>query len=294
MKRAFDKKRLEEFNAYKQLYYQEPRDDFLAIDQAEVHDPQAVAEFASECLLHMQKTESRFTPSYNCLQSQRDLTPKMRQILLGWLVEVHLKFKLLPETLFLTANIIDRFTQFRQVKRSEYQLLGVTAMLIAAKYEEIYAPEIGDFIYMTDKAYTKEQMLAMETEILKTLDFNMTVPSCYRFLERFVKLSQSDDLIENFARYIIELSLFETSMYKWKQSHIASSAIYVARKVLKRQHPWSAFMTEQTGFDERAVRACSKELCLILANAGKSAELKSVEKKFSLPRFMEVSKICAA
>ncbi len=80
----------------------------------------------------------------------------MRQILIGWLIEVHLKFKLLPETLFLTVNIIDRYTSLKQVKRTEYQLLGVTAMLIASKYEEIYAPEIRDFIYMTDKAYTKE------------------------------------------------------------------------------------------------------------------------------------------
>ena len=80
----------------------------------------------------------------------------MRQILVDWLVEVHLKFKLLPETLFLTVNIIDRYTYIKQVKRNDYQLLGVTAMLIACKYEEIYAPEIRDFIYMTDKAYTKD------------------------------------------------------------------------------------------------------------------------------------------
>jgi G2/mitotic-specific cyclin-B, other len=80
----------------------------------------------------------------------------MRQILVDWLVEVHLKFKLLPETLFLTVNLIDRFTFIKQVKRNDYQLLGVTAMLIACKYEEIYAPEIRDFVYMTDKAYTKE------------------------------------------------------------------------------------------------------------------------------------------
>lgn len=104
-------------------------------------------------------------------------------------------------------------------------------MLIACKYEEIYAPEIRDFIYMTDKAYSKEQILNLETDILKTLDFNMTVPSSYRFLERFIKLSQSDDLIFNFSRYIIELSLLVTSMYKWKPSQLAASAIYTARKV---------------------------------------------------------------
>lgn len=84
----------------------------------------------------------------------------MRMILVGWLIEVHLKFKLLPETLFLTVNLIDRYCEKKYVQRTNYQLLGVTAMLIASKYEEIYAPEIRDFVYITDKAYTKEQILA--------------------------------------------------------------------------------------------------------------------------------------
>lgn len=84
----------------------------------------------------------------------------------------------------------------------------------------------------------------MERDILLSLDFNMTSPSLYRFIERYIKLSSSDDLIMNFSRYIIELTLIETSMYKWKTSQIAASAVYVARKVLKRQHPWSEFLRE--------------------------------------------------
>lgn len=74
----------------------------------------------------------------------------------------------------------------------------------------------------------------MERDILSTLNFNITSPTALRFVERFIKLSSSDDLIMNFSRYIIELTLIETSMYKWKTSQIAASAVYVARKVLKR------------------------------------------------------------
>lgn len=90
----------------------------------------------------------------------------MRTILVGWLIEVHLKFKLLPETLFLTVNLIDRYCEKKQINRINFQLVGVTSMLIASKYEEIYAPEIRDFVYITDKAYTKEQILAQENDIL--------------------------------------------------------------------------------------------------------------------------------
>ena len=83
----------------------------------------------------------------------------MRAILIDWLVEVHLKFKLLQETLFLTINIIDRFLERVTLSKSKLQLLGVTALFIASKYEEIYPPELKDFIYITDRAYSKEELL---------------------------------------------------------------------------------------------------------------------------------------
>ena len=86
----------------------------------------------------------------------------MRAILVDWIIEVHLKFKLLPETLFLTVGLIDRFLELEQIQRSSLQLVGVTAMLIASKYEEIYAPEVRDFVYITDNAYTRDQIFAME------------------------------------------------------------------------------------------------------------------------------------
>ena len=80
----------------------------------------------------------------------------MRAILVDWIIEVHLKFKLLPETLFITVSLIDRYLEQIQIKRTNLQLVGVTAMLIASKYEEIYAPEVRDFVYITDNAYTKD------------------------------------------------------------------------------------------------------------------------------------------
>lgn len=115
-------------------------------------------------------------------------------------------------------------------------------MLVASKYEEIYAPEIRDFVYITDKAYTKEEILAQEYDLLRTLDFNITTPSTYRFLERFMKLSDSDDLIFNFARYLTEMTLIEIKMQKWKPSIVAASSIYVARKILKRPNAWNSFL----------------------------------------------------
>ncbi len=156
-----DKKtRLADFHKYQQEFYSQCNPELLDVDLEDVKDPQSASEYAQDCLKHMINTELKYQPTANCLINQKDITKRMRVILVDWLVEVHAKFKLLPETLFLTVNIIDRYCEVKQVQRGNYQLVGVTAMLIASKYEEIYAPEIRDFVYITDKAYTKEQILA--------------------------------------------------------------------------------------------------------------------------------------
>jgi len=118
------------------------------------------------------------------LKVQKDINEKMRGILIDWLVEVHLKFKLLPETLYLTINIIDRYLAKTNINRSKLQLVGISAMFIATKYEEIYPPECKDFIYITDKAYNEDDLIEMELDILQKLDMNLTIPSILKFIDR--------------------------------------------------------------------------------------------------------------
>lgn len=101
-------------------------------------------------------------------------------------------------------------------------------MLIACKYEEIYAPEVKDFVYITDKAYTKEDILKMEYSILTSLDFNITAPSTYRFLERFSKIINANEALFNLACYLSELPLLEYRMLKYCPSNIAASSLFLA------------------------------------------------------------------
>ena len=99
-----------------------------------------MVEYIGEIGDHIRDTEESLLPEYGYMKKQRDINEKMRAILVDWLIEVHYKFKLNAETLFITISIIDRYLSVEQVKRQYLQLVGVTAMLIASKYEDIYPP----------------------------------------------------------------------------------------------------------------------------------------------------------
>jgi hypothetical protein len=170
----------------------------------------------------------------------------MRSILIDWLIEVHLKFKLVPESLYLTVNLIDRYLSKEQVNRQKLQLVGVTAMLIACKYEEIYPPIVKDFVYITDNAYTKEEIIEMEGKMLKTLDFNIQITSAYRFLERFAKIAKSEPLIFNLSRYLIELSLLHCKILRFANSNLAASALYLSLKMTRSPQPWPQILVSHT------------------------------------------------
>ena len=117
----------------------------------------------------------------------------MRAILVDWLVDVHLKFKLAPETLFLAVNLIDRFIERKIVPKERLQLLGSTAMFVACKYEEIYPPELADFVFICDNLYSKQEILANEGDLVGILDFSLSFSSPLRFLHRFAFLSGSTE-----------------------------------------------------------------------------------------------------
>merc|ERR1719238_2337470 len=145
----------------------------MDVDRQDAADPQCVAEYIGDIFRHFRHEESQHLPHPAYMENQADINEKMRGILVDWLVEVHQKYKLKPETLYLAVNLIDRFLEKRQASRKKLQLVGVTGMLIAAKYEEIYPPEIRDFVYITDKAYTKEEILSMVVQMLSVLEFTV-------------------------------------------------------------------------------------------------------------------------
>ncbi|VAH20558.1 unnamed protein product [Triticum turgidum subsp. durum] len=182
--------------------------------------------------------------------SQTEVNPKMRAILIDWLVEVTHKFELMPESMYLTIYVIDRFLSLQAVPRRELQLVGMAAMLIACKYEEIWAPEVNDFISIADNSYSRQQILSMEKNILNSMAWNLTVPTPYVFLVRFAKAAGSDKELENMIFFFAELALMEYGLVTVRPSLVAASAVYAARCTLKRSPIWTETLKHHTGFAE--------------------------------------------
>ena len=188
-------------------------------------------DYLEEIYEYLKSIDSNNLPLENYMETvQNDITEKMRSILLDWLVEVHLKFKLLPETFYLTVNIIDRYLSKQSINRKYLQLLGVTAMFIACKYEEIYSPEIKDFIYMTDNAYTREQMIKMEFDVLKELEFNITNPSPLRFVEILKNNLKFDEKNFFLCQFFLESCITNYKMIKYSPNILATCTVYIAEK----------------------------------------------------------------
>jgi hypothetical protein len=203
---------------------------------------------------------------------------------------VHQKFKLENEALYFTINLIDRYLSIERIDRSKLQLLAVGAMLIASKYEEIYAPEIRDFVYITDKTYTRDEILQMEYKILSTLKFDILHVSPYTLLKRYHAITR--DGLKSFylAQFILEFSFLEYKMLKYDASMIASSCLYISRKLLKVEKDWSNSLSTITMYHKKELKSCVNDICKILELMPR-INLKACILKFSTDKYMEVSKI---
>ncbi|XP_054160699.1 G2/mitotic-specific cyclin-A-like [Oppia nitens] len=190
-------------------------------------------EYAEEIHKYLMFIERKCMADPCYISKQPEINAKMRSILIDWMVEVTEEYKLHDQTLFFAVNYIDRFLSHMSISRQSFQLLGTAALFIASKYEEIYPPDLSEFVYITDDSYTKHQILNMEKLILKALDFEISAPTTYYFVE---KLLTQLDLISNvkyLAKYLCFLTLLESEPFlRFYPSEIAICCIILSAHTL--------------------------------------------------------------
>lgn len=197
----------------------------------------------------------RYYASPHYLQYQPEITPKMRVILVDWIIDVHKRFEHHRETLFLTVNIVDRYlsvvnTKFKPtqgVRRTQLQLVAVGAYLIATKYEEIVVPDLKEFVLVAAHSYTKKEVLEMEGHICTALGFRFTVPTSYQFASRLITVMEEApiirlsadphhnmDLLFFLTNFFLEHALLDYNALQFTPSQIGNTAVFLAIVTLRQ------------------------------------------------------------
>jgi hypothetical protein len=293
-------------------------------------NPQYTVDYLLDIYHNLLDEQIKVKPISGYMNLQTDINEKMRAIIVDWIIDVHFKFKLTPETLFLTVYLIDRYLSERNLKRDHLQLIGVVSLLIACKYEEIFSPELRDFEYITDKAFTKEEFTQLEMDMLKLFDFEITVPSSFRFFEIMSTILKFSQIEFCFGRYLLEMFLIDYRYTKYSASQIACSVCFLVlsfkseklcektfnntcRKLHKflllqmgqvgkrnqsgddkldknREHK-ELFVTKSSiNFFEILLKDCCKDITFILENIDNTG-LSSVKKKFMTQEFFKVARL---
>ncbi|XP_010521286.1 PREDICTED: cyclin-A1-2 isoform X2 [Tarenaya hassleriana] len=266
-------------------------------------DPQICAAYASDIYKHLRFSELAKRPSLDFMETiQKDINAGMRAVLVDWLVEVAEEYRLIPETLYLSVNYIDRYLSGNVINRQKLQLLGVACMMIAAKYEEICPPQVEEFCYITDNTYFKNEVLEMESSVLNYLKFEITAPTAKCFLRRFVRAAQGTNEVlpvqlECLASYLAELSLLDYAMLQYLPSLVAASAVFLARYILEpSRKPWNSTLGNYTLYSGKDLRDCVKDLLRLYRDGTRhSCSVPAVRKKYSQHKYkFAAKKFCPA
>ena len=206
----------------------------IELEEDEAWDPAMVAEYGDEIFSYMRTIEEQMRPNPHYMDNQTEVQWSMRSVLMDWLVQVHHRFSLLPETLFLCVNYIDRFLSCKVVSLGKLQLVGATAIFVAAKYEEINCPSVQEIVYMVDGGYTIEEILKAERFMLSMLQFELGFPGPMSFLRRISKADDYDLETRTLAKYFMEITIMDERFVGCIPSYTAAGAHCLARLMLDK------------------------------------------------------------
>ena len=247
-------------------------------------DPQINTEYLLEMYQNLLLEEKEIKSLFGYMKTQTDINEKMRAMLIDWIIDVHFKFKLKSDTLFLTVWLIDKYLSLKKIKRGKLQLIGVTCMLIACKYEEIYSPEVFDFVYITENSYEKKDIINLELEILTMLEFNVTVPTSNSFYEIISSLLCFNTQEFFLGKYLLELFLLDYRSLRYKPSEIANTVCFII--VIHRRNNDITYLSESANDfiynytnNEMMYKDCSRDISFLLEHID-STQLVSVKKKY--------------
>ncbi|XP_019870073.1 G2/mitotic-specific cyclin-B-like [Aethina tumida] len=251
------------------------------------NDPHMVSDYVNEVFAYLRQLEMQQPIRRNFLDGH-ETTVKQRSVLLNWLVEVHSDFKLSLDTLYLCVSVLDRYLQGdKTVSKTTLQLVGVTAMIIASKYEDIDAPHIQDFVYVCDKAFAKKEVIKMELQILKALDFKLGKAGSIHFLRRYNKIARVTGKHHNLGKYLLELALLEYKFAHEAPSMVAAAvcvlSIAIIDNVKKLRPIWTPALQTCSSYRYVDIKRIINNVITLVRFASNS-KYRAVKQKYALSR----------
>ncbi|KAJ8729134.1 hypothetical protein PYW08_000715 [Mythimna loreyi] len=273
-----------------------PPADVPDFDQENWNDPFQVSNYAMDIFNYL-KSRERLFPIDDYLTRMKGITSWMRALLVDWMVEVQESFELNHETLYLAVKLVDLFltrstkTQPEKdhLSKEELQLLGASALFIASKFDERIPPLVDDFLYICDGAYTLSQLLKMEMNILRVVDFDLGIPLSYRFLRRYARCARVSMPTLTLARFVLEQCLLEYGLLQYSDSKMAAAALYLALRMKSIGH-WTPTLQYYTGYAVKDILPIAIAQNATLHKKPKSA-ISTVRNKYSHTIFFEVAKV---
>ncbi|KAJ2763641.1 G2/mitotic-specific cyclin, partial [Coemansia nantahalensis] len=262
--------------------------DWDDIDADDADDPLMVSEYVTDIIEYMRELETKTRPDEHYMRKQAEITWDMRKMLINWIVQIHYQLRMLPETLFLAVNLIDRFLSKRQVSTSKLQLVGLTGLILACKYEEQTTPHVQDFAYLAGQCYSIAEIRNAEVFMLRVLGFDMSFPNPLTFLRRASKAEQYNMQTRTVAKYLMEICLCDHRLMPYVPSHVAAASTFLARRML-RAGPWDANLRHFTGYTEDSLQPC---IALMLDHLLHQTGDEFVFRKYQHRRFLKASVFC--
>eukprot|EP00299_Pterocystis_sp_00344_P008806 c3484_g1_i1.p1 GENE.c3484_g1_i1~~c3484_g1_i1.p1 ORF type:complete len:401 (-),score=59.02 c3484_g1_i1:219-1421(-) len=257
--------------------------NFFDIDQNRAHDARYNSEYAANTFTYFHHKQIHYMASPSYMNRQPDLTGEMRAVLVDWIVSVVQECHLSDYTLFLTVQIIDRFLGRTVVVRRDFlQLVGVSALLIASKFEDIEPPNVSFLVMLTDNTFTEQQVLEFETRILVELNFKVNGPTILTFLQRNQDAARLDDETKQLSHFIAELCLLNYEILRFRPSVIAASVIALSLHTQRYASVWSNTLAHYTLCSWSELVDC---MALILPHYQRceNSQFKAVHNKYVQP-----------
>ncbi|XP_071081411.1 uncharacterized protein [Haliotis cracherodii] len=233
-------------------------------DKGEFYTP----DYAQDIIDYLQAVETRWSFPEDFLEDQA-VTSSMRAVLVDWLMQVQCHERLNDDTLHLTVALIDRYICHKAPAIHEVQLLGITCVLIAAKFVERFPPEIATLCHLTDNTYTEDEVITMEIMILKTLKFDLNIPGPIVFLDRFLQAEESDSKVSHLCKYLLDLSLVSADTVRFVPSMVAAGALYLSRRIFRSLMGmvWTPNLSFYSKYSEHDLIPCVRHLEKLLNKA---------------------------